>query len=210
MPANKCRSILQGSQQEAAAMTTRRIALSSIAAAVYLVACGGGGTDATISGTLSGLGSGLTVTLQNNSAATLTLAANGSFAFATEVAAGGSYSVAVVTQPAGQACSVTGGSGTVATSGTDVSSVAVSCVNTSSLVGVVSGLPAGTSVTLANAGSLLAVAANGAFAFPGTLAVGTAYAVTVAVQPAGHACTVANPSGTIGASGVASVSVSCV
>src|SRR5712664_2555390 len=75
-----------------------------------LAACGGG-TDAAIGGYLSGLGSGLSVVLQNNNSDSLTLTSNGSFTFANSLASGAAYSVTVLTQPVGQTCAVTNGSG---------------------------------------------------------------------------------------------------
>jgi hypothetical protein len=75
--------------------------------------------------------------------------------------------------------------------------------------GTVSGL-AGSGLTLKlNGGSDLAVSANGAFTFPGGLASGTIYAVTVGTQPTGQTCTVANGSGTIGSANVTNVAVTC-
>ena len=76
---------------------------------------------------VGGIVSGLTgtVTLQNNAADSLDIFANGTFTFATEVGDGAAYDVTVGTQPAGQICSVTNGSGIV--SGADVSDVSVNC-----------------------------------------------------------------------------------
>ena len=54
----------------------------------------------TLGGAISGLGAGKSVVLQNNGANSLTLAANGSFAFTTPVADGAAYAVTVLTQPA--------------------------------------------------------------------------------------------------------------
>ena len=179
-----------------------------LAATLALVACGGGGS-ASIGGTLSGLNSGLSIELQDNGTDTLTLSANGSFSFATSIAAGGNYDVTVLTQPTGQTCTVSKPSGTVDSNGDDVSNIAVSCVTSSSLVGTVSGLNAGTSVTLSNAGVLLPIASNGSFAFPGTLAVGTSYAVTIAVAPVGETCTVTNGTGTIVADTATNIVVTC-
>jgi hypothetical protein len=77
-----------------------------------------------VGGNVSGLtGSGLA--LQNNGADTLSIAANGSFSFATELEDASAYSVTVSAQPAGQTCSVANGSGTIAAA--DVSNVAVTC-----------------------------------------------------------------------------------
>lgn len=78
----------------------------------------------TIGGTLTGLASGATVVLQNNSVDALTLSSSGTFRFATPVS--GSYAVTVGTQPAGQTCTVSHASGTATASVTDV---AVDCVN---------------------------------------------------------------------------------
>jgi hypothetical protein len=189
-------------------LLARRVAALSILA---LGACGGFGSDAIIGGTLSGLGTGLTLVLADNGADNLSLAANGSFVFATKVAAGGAYSVAVVTQPLGQTCSVSNATGKVNNAGSDINNVDVSCLNTSSLVVTVTGLLSGGSVVLSNGVTLLPVAANGSSAFPGLLAPGTAYAVTIVTPPTGQNCTLsANATGTIPASGIVAVSVACL
>jgi hypothetical protein len=70
-------------------------------------------------------------------------------------------------------------------------------------------LPLG--LVLANGAETLAIAANGAFTFPTALAQGEAYAVTIAVQPTSphQTCTVSKGTGTIGATNVTDVAVSC-
>jgi hypothetical protein len=84
----------------------------------------------TVGGTVSGLSG--TVVLQDNGGDNLTINSNGSFTFATPVAQGAPYSVTVLTQPAGQTCSVTNGSGTMG--GANVINVGVTCVtNTTTL-----------------------------------------------------------------------------
>lgn len=82
-------------------------------------------TTYTVGGSISGLtASGLV--LENNAADDLTVPATStSFTFATKVASGGSYSVTVKTQPAGQTCAVTSASGTVGAA--PVANVAVAC-----------------------------------------------------------------------------------
>jgi N-acetylneuraminic acid mutarotase len=80
----------------------------------------------TIGGSVSGLGSGSLV-LQDNGTDDLTISANGNFTFATSIAAGGAYAVTVVTQPQGQTCSVSNGSGSVGTA--NVTSVSLICGN---------------------------------------------------------------------------------
>jgi hypothetical protein len=78
-----------------------------------------------VGGAVTGLSG--TVVLQNNGADDVSVSADGAFAFATELADGSSYAVTVLTQPAGQACTVSNGSGTI--SGADVTDVGVSCVD---------------------------------------------------------------------------------
>ena len=81
----------------------------------------------TIGGNVSGLGAGKSVGLLNNGGDALTVGANGSFTFATAVTSGNSYAVTIGTQPAGQICAVTSGTGTATA---NVTSVVVSCLTT--------------------------------------------------------------------------------
>ncbi|NML44127.1 hypothetical protein HHL11_10230 [Ramlibacter sp. G-1-2-2] len=190
------------------AANLRRL-LACACVAGLLTACGGGTTKATIGGTVSGLTSGTSVSLRNSDGDTLTISANQSFTFPTEVAAGDTYTVTVLTQPVGQTCTVGNGTGTIDSTGSDVSNVTIACTATSSVGGTLSGLASGNSVWLATNGSTLALAANGAFAFPGLLSAGTAYSVTVVQQPAQQTCSVTNPSGTVVSGSMASVTVTC-
>src|SRR5688572_13103147 len=119
------------------------IKAASTLSLVLLTACGGGGsnppqpppppppppppgTTYTVGGSVSGLvGSGLSLAL--NGGGNLTVAANGAFTFPTGLATGASYTVTVVTHPAGpsQVCSVSSGSGAISTS--NVTAVTVTC-----------------------------------------------------------------------------------
>jgi len=65
------------------------------------------------------------VVLQDNGGDDLSVPANGSFTFATSLASGAAYAVTVKTNPSGQTCTVSNGSGTVGSA--NVTSVAVSC-----------------------------------------------------------------------------------
>jgi hypothetical protein len=95
-------------------------------------ACGDDNTESppppsstfSIGGTISGLtAEGLV--LQNNGGDDLAVAANTtSFVFGTKITSGSAYSVTVLTQPAGEDCTVTSGSG-IATA--DVQSVSITC-----------------------------------------------------------------------------------
>ena len=83
-------------------------------------------TDAfSVGGQLTGLNSGETIGLQNNGGDSLSLTADGSFVFSTQIADGARYDISITQQPAGQTCSVTSGSATVA--GATANGAMVSC-----------------------------------------------------------------------------------
>ena len=166
-------------------------------------------SDAAIGGSLIGLDSGAGVVLQNNGGDDLSLTGNGAFAFAGRQTSGSAYNVTVLTQPTGQVCEIVNGTGSVDSGTDDVRTVSVTCIGTTTVGGTVSGLAAGTAVTLNNGAELLPVAANGPFAFAGILLPGTNYAVTVATQPLGATCAVSNGTGTVAAAAVTNVSVAC-
>lgn len=109
----------------------RNLVLSTVALA--LTACGGGGGGSNpppsnplyrVSVSVSGLSG--SVVLQNNGGNNLTVGANGSATFTTALASGSAYAVSVLTQPAGQTCTVTSGGGTIAAANVSIS---VSCIN---------------------------------------------------------------------------------
>ena len=198
-----------------------RAALSFTATALLtlsLTACGGGGgggaptlhgaTGYTIGGTVSGL-SGRQVTLLNNGSDALTVTANGSFTFATPVAYNGSYAVTVGTQPTGQTCTVSHGSGAGVIA--NVSNVSITCsTNTYTIVGTVLGLASGTQVTLNNNGAdPTTVTANGSFTFATPVAYNGSYAATVGTQPTGETCSVSHGSGAGVTASVSNVAVTC-
>jgi hypothetical protein len=197
--------------------------LIAAAFALALAGCGGGGGSGaagapaatggtgTGSGNVGGSVSGLvgTVVLQNNGGDNLAVAANGNFTFATQVANGNTYNVTVLTHPAGQACTVSNGSGTLSGS---VSSVTVVCSTGTpasySVGGTISGL-VGSVVLKDNAGDDLTVSANGNFTFATQVANGSTYNVTVGVHPAGQACSVSAGWGTVSGNNVTNVRVTC-
>ena len=118
-------------------------------------------TTYSIGGTVSGLSG--TVVLQDNGGDDLSVSANGAVTFATKLPTGAAYNVTVKTNPAGQTCTVAGGSGTVGSA--NVTNVAVTCTtNMYSIGGSVSGL-SGTVVLQDNGGDDLSVSANGAVTF---------------------------------------------
>ena len=165
--------------------------------------------DRTVSGTVSGLLSGRSLVLGDNGSNSTTVSADGTFTFSTPVAGGTNYAVSVLTQPSGQSCSVTDGTGTMGSD--DVSNVAVICSDGKYNVAVtVTGLAAG-GLTLQNNGAgTLSISTNGTFNFNEPVASGTGYAVTVASEPLGQSCTVNNGTGTVQSSNVTNIGVVCV
>ena len=158
-----------------------------------------------LGGSVSGL-TGAGLVLSNPGSSNLLVAANGGFTFSPLVGAGTPYAVAVLTQPSGQTCTVTNGTGTASA---NVTNVAVTCVPSFNIGGTVSGL-AGTGLMLQNNGSdNLAFTTSGPFSFLTRLVSGSAYNVTILSQPSGSTCSVANGSGTAMAD-VTNVAVTCV
>jgi hypothetical protein len=168
------------------------------------IACTNAAVNATIGVTVTGLaGSGLV--LQDNGGDSLTVPTSGSYTFKTPV--NGAYSVTVLTQPTSpnQLCTVASGSGTATA---NVTGIAITCVNSFTIGGNVTGL-VGTGLVLQdNKGDNYTVTANGAFTFKTQLPTGTAYAVTVFSQPTSPAQTCALAQGTD--SGTATANVTSV
>ena len=185
--------------------------LPAVLLSLSLAACGGSAASfGTVSGTVTGLDSGQSVTLQNNGGDTLTVTGNTSFTFATALVELTKFAVTVPTQPLGKTCPVTRGTGVIPNDGSSANRIVVACVP-DTLGGVVTGLAPGASMTLdSGAGVQATVTQNGVFTFPGLLTAGTAYAVTVVTQPAGQTCTVANPAGAAVAGAQNLVAINCI
>ncbi len=184
--------------------------LPGLLLALSLAACGGGssGRSYSIGGTLSGLAASKQLTLLNNGSDSLTLSANGAFTFASKIPRRSSYNVSVGSRPPGQFCSIVNGSGFGVVS--NVNNVQVRCVATVSIGGTLSGLTSGQKVTLLdNGGNQLTLTANGNFLFPSTVPAGSSYTISVASQPGGQTCTVAQGTGYGITSNVTSVAVNC-
>ena len=178
----------------------------------------GGGTGQTggpysIGVTVTGL-SGTGLVLQNNGKDNLTVTGNGTFAFATLIASGGTYAVTVSTQPGNptQTCAVTGGGSGTATANVSLTMNCTTNPVTATIGGMVSGLVANSSVILQNnGGDSLTITGNGAFTFKTPVTGADVYAVTISTQPVNpnQICTVTGGSGTASAN-VTSVMVNCV
>src|SRR6266403_3233560 len=170
---------------------------------------GSGAGPFTIGGTVTGL-TGTGLILQDNGGDNLAVTGNTAFTFKTAIANCQPYNVAVFASPTApvQTCTVSGGQGTARA---NVTTVVITCsTGTVSIGGQVVSL-LGTGLTLQdNGGDNLTVPVAGPFTFKTALPLGSAYAVTVSVQPSSPAqtCTVTNGSGTANAN-VGNVQVVC-
>jgi len=151
-----------------------------------------------VGGTVEGLTSGGLI-LENDGGDPLPVDDNGPFTFATAVALGAPYAVAVRRQPPGHECVVEAGDGVV---DGPVQGVVVLCAlleePTFTVSVAVTGLgdPPATGLVLQNnGGDDLAVLQDGDAAFATPLLLGAPYDVTVLRQPAGSVCVVAGGSG---------------
>jgi len=173
-----------------------------------LAGCHGDAVTETVGGTVIGLQTGATVTLQDNATDTLAVSKNGSFTFPTALEVGTTYVVTVSGQPDGETCTVENQIGIIEQNIGNISSVVIDCVSSVSssddVYGTVSGLAANATLTLTvNGINPLAITnSTGAsvltWSFPQALPLGTNYQVAVSGQPTGQTCSItANPTGTI-------------
>ncbi|HEX2817827.1 MAG TPA: hypothetical protein VHN39_15650, partial [Phenylobacterium sp.] len=190
------------------------------------VACG----THTVSVTITGLRqhSARGIKLQNNGGDDLTRFIDGTYAFATPLAAGSAYSVTVLAQPQtpDQTCTVSNGSGTIGSS--DINNVVINCPYPPAYAvgGTITGMT-GTGLDLTyfapNLGVQLGTAAitNTGFVFAAsdTSAInGTSFSISVRVQPINQTCFFTGPgaiagtsfvSGTVGNADVTSLNLTC-
>jgi hypothetical protein len=157
-----------------------------------------------IGGDVSGLGaaSGLVLSL-NSGAQTATVAPSAtSYAFSTGLANAATYAVAIQTQPSGATCTLSNGSGTVASM--NVNNVNVKCVSSAAsytVGGSVTGLAGSNTVglkltdTTSSTRGRSLPQANGSFTFGTALTAGHDWSVTIDAAD-GQTCSVTNGSGT--------------
>ncbi|MGZ5266181.1 MAG: hypothetical protein ACXWCC_05275 [Caldimonas sp.] len=184
----------------------------------------------TVSLTITGLRqhSAHGIKLQNNGGDDLTRFVDGTYSFATPLAAGSVYNVTVAAQPQtpDQTCTVSNGAGTIGSS--DITNVVVNCPYPPAYAvgGTITGLT-GTGLDLTyfapNLGLQLGTATitNNSFVFPAsdTSAVnGTGYSISVRIQPTNQTCFFTGPgaiagtsfvSGTVGNADVTDLNLTC-
>lgn len=183
-------------------------------ASIVVTGCSGGGKSTTasspvayvIGGTVTGL-NGAGLVLQNGGGDNLTVSASAtSFSFSARVPVTGLYSVTVLTQPAGESCTVANGSGIASA---NVTNIAVTCTSLDTIGGTITGLSSPGLVLEDNGGDSLTITSGATrFRFPTPIANGSAYDVSVLSQPLGENCAVSNGSGQAAAT-VTNVTVTC-
>lgn len=182
-------------------------------APLWLAACGGGGSASSppaatysISAKVAGLtATGLSLDV-NGSDVAISGGSTGS-TLASNLANNTAFTVTVAAQPGGENCAITNGAGTI--SSANVTDVSVNCGYTIS--GSITGLGSATGLSLlANRADATPVAANStAFTIDSSLASGTAYDVTVGADPSGLLCMLSNNTGTVSSAGVTGVAATC-
>ncbi len=171
------------------------------------------GLNFSVGGSVSGLASGNSVTLQNNFGDDLIISADGNFTFGLLLADASDYLITVSQQPTtpNQVCALSNESGTIA--GANIINVMVVCTtNTYTIGGTIVGLASGNDVILQNNGSDdLLVSSNGDFIFSTAIDDGSNYNVTALTQPTtpNQVCTLSNESGTIAGANIINVMVVC-
>jgi len=167
-------------------------------------------TEYAISGTVSGL-SGSGFTISNNGSDDLSLSAgSGGFTFPSKLKSGKTFLITIKSYPSlpTQACTITGGSGTIVSS--NITNLSIDCSQGYTVSGSVSGL-AGTLVLQNNGTNDLSISSNGVFpTFSHPLPDLSSYNVTVHSHPAGQVCYLIQGTGTIASANVTNVDVQCL
>jgi hypothetical protein len=206
-----------------------------LACALGLAACGGGDDNLTIGGTVYGL-TKTGLTLKNNGGPALAVAANaGSFVFPETVSSDSHYNVTVETSPAGALCKASRNTGN--TGSRSVVSIVIVCENEKrDLGGNIFGLKVGEKIVILNGSDrkevtgtlnvatcdqtdpatcvaepfkMTILAADNTTYVSGRVPDGSAYGITVLTPPAGKSCAVVDGVGTMGATAVSNVKITC-
>jgi sugar lactone lactonase YvrE len=164
-----------------------------------------------VGGSVVGLvGSGLTLLVNGQSS--LPVGGDGGFTFTPKIASGSLYTITVAAQPTNptQTCTVANGTGTVGNA--DVRDAVVTCSTKAyALGGSITGLVGTGLVLQCNGQNSVSVSGNGGFWLAVPVASGSTYRVTVVTAPHNpiQTCDIANGTGTMGASEVRDVTVTC-
>src|SRR5450830_1585961 len=166
------------------------------ACAVTLAACGGGGGNLYLTGSVIGLAkTGLI--LQNGDESLPIASGATTFTFTKLLNTDDSYNITIKQQPTGAVCSVVNGVGKA--SAYSVGLASISCItNQYKLGGSITGLTADGLILNIGQNTSSPQAGSSTFVFSGTVGDGAPYNVNVLQNPPGLTCTVSNPNGTMG------------
>jgi hypothetical protein len=173
--------------------------------------------NVSVSGTLTGVATGQSVTLSLNDVAQTALTADGTFIFPTYIVNGQTYTAKVNLPPVGKVCKIQNATGTANIS-SPPTNMAVACTTGVPVGGTLTGLKSGNFVILTNTlpdgtKDSRNMLADGVYTFNFSLADGDAYDVQVSTQPTGQKCTVTNGQAKASIANPApasAISVSCV
>ena len=178
--------------------------------AVYSLLLSGEASGTSGSYSLGGIVSGLTGTLEinENGANNLIITADGSFTFPSPVEENTSYTISVVSAPAGYGCTITNGTGIMP--GNDVNNISIVCAPAPmyTLGGTVSGLTGSLEITQ-NGADNLTITTDGPFTFPTSVTYNHPYLVEVVSTPAGYDCVISNAGGVMPNNDVSDVLITC-
>ena len=214
------------------------LALCALTLAASLAGCGGGTSKHTVGGTVTNLQygplvlvtNGMEVAIQPQRDANGALVLTTNYAFPNQLEYGDAYDVTlkpigtdasgatIYQQPPHQVCGPLNSAGNITkdTAGRlSVINVAFACtLDSHTIGGTITGLAADT-LTLNNGSSQLTLVKDATGAYPTTftfatpVTYGSTYGVTIASQPAGQTCTVANAAGEMGDENITSISINC-
>jgi hypothetical protein len=161
-----------------------------------------------VGGSISGLGRATGLVLVNGTETYAAPAGATSFKLDAPESSGSPYAVRVQSQPTGMTCSASQSLGTIPTH--NVTDVSITCSDEAySLGGTVAGL-ASPGLVLSDGSNTSSVPVNATnFTMPMVVAYGSSYTVNVQTQPAGLTCTISGGTGTMPASAVTDVGVTC-
>ena len=160
-----------------------------------------------IGGTVSGISTGSTLTLQNNGEDDIEIDADGTFRFNTSLPEGGTYSVSIKSKPDNLSCELDNATGLISSVVNDIN---VTCVSLFTVGGTVSGISTGSTLTLQNNGEDdIEVDADGTFTFNKSLPEGSAYSVNIKSKPDDLLCELYNVTGVVDIA-ITNIAVQCL
>lgn len=155
----------------------------------------------TVSGSITGASSPVTLSLNNSES----LTATGAFTFLAGLVVGDTYEVTIENPGAEQDCQINSSTGTITNN--NINNISVSCQKKTYVIGgFISGATAPVSLTLN--GNVTEVFSGGSFQFSGTFVSGESYSISVGSN-ASQTCSIQNQNGMISGTNVTDVTVTC-